>query len=87
MQFNFSSVVITDLAGNAVPKVHEALANGIYTATKDLSLVETARAIYRGESVELSQTQLQEVKRIIEDEKVGFMAFVRDAYLTFIKTA
>jgi hypothetical protein len=85
-KFNFSNVKLTTIEGKDVPKsdLHKTLGNALYAGTKDLALVEVAKKIHAGEEVELDKTEIAEVKRVIEDPQVGFLAFVKKALLDYI---
>ncbi len=84
MKYNFSEVQAKTLDGTPVKDLAKSLANAIYIATKDLSLVKVAQKIHDGEEVELTVPQSEEIKRIIQDEKYGFFAFVQAALIDFI---
>lgn len=86
MKIDFSKVSLTDLEGKVVKEavLHKTLANAIYSHTQDLDLVEKARAINAGKEVEFDKTELEEIKRVIKDPKVGFLAFAQAAILNFI---
>jgi len=84
MKYDFSAVKAESLEGKQVRDIHKTIANNIYMMTKDLGLVEIAKDIYKGKSVELEKAELAEITRIINDEKVGFFAFVKKAVLDYI---
>jgi len=86
MLYNFSKVELKDLEGKVVKDsvLHKTLANAVYSHTQDLDLVEKARAINAGKEVEFDKTELEEIKRVIKDPKVGFLAFAQAAILNFI---
>lgn len=69
MKYNFSEVKLQTLDGTPVTDLCSALGNTIYVFTKDLSMVDIARDIYAGKSVDLTLPQITELKRLIEDEK------------------
>ena len=84
MKYDFSAVKAEDLNGKPVKDIHKTLANALYTLTKNLDLVEKAFEMNKGKPVELEKAEIAEVKRIINDEKVGFYAFVKKALLDYI---
>jgi len=86
--YSFHSIELKDLDGKKVPNanVHKVLANALYAQTKDLDLVEKARDINQAKQVELDKTEIEEVKRVIEDPQTGFMAFAKKAILDFIES-
>jgi len=87
MKYNFSKVSIKTLDGQEVKELHKILANAIYVSTKDLGLVKVAQDIYDGKEVEIWQAQAEEIKRVIQDEKTGFFAFVQAGLLEYIDKA
>ncbi|MBU2061163.1 MAG: hypothetical protein KKH44_04850 [Bacteroidetes bacterium] len=86
MKIDFSKVELVDLEGKplANANIHKTLANALYAHTKDLDLVEKARAINKGGALELDKTEIDEIKRVINDPQTGFMAFAKDALIKFI---
>ena len=62
---------------------HGVVANAIYTRTKTLDLVDVALQINRGEAVELSKTDLSEIKSLF-GPSCGISSFIRKAVCDFI---
>lgn len=84
MQYNFTDLTAFTIDDKAIPEIDKLLANSIYSGTKDLGLVTVAQDIYRGKDVEITLPQIEEIKRIVQDEKTGFFAFVQKAILDFL---
>lgn len=82
MKINFSKVIIKNIKGELIENIHQVIGGMIYERTKDLSLVELAIKIYKGEEVELSQLQVEEIKRLINENAT--QAFVKKALLEYI---
>ena len=68
MKINFSLLTFSDLDGNKAENIHKVLGNTINKLTLDFDLADIAKAIYNGEEVELSQTQVEAVKVIIKHQ-------------------
>lgn len=84
MKYDFTKIETSALDGTPVMDLHKTIANSVYLHTKDLGLVTIAQDIYAGKEVEITQPQLEEIKRIISDEQIGFFAFVKKAIIDFI---
>ena len=84
MKIDFKKLVVKDIDGKEIPEPGKILAGTIYTLTKDLSLVSIALDINKGVEVEISGPQIEEIKRIVEDEKAGYFAFFKKAVLDFL---
>lgn len=89
-KYNFSKVKVLDIEGNPVKeepkkKLHQLLGNTIYLYTKDLALIEVGKKIYHGEEVEIEKAEMEEIKRMIMDERYGFHAFTRKTLLDYIE--
>jgi len=85
MKYNFSKVKLTNIDGQEAAKdVHKTLAAVLYNLTSDLDLVEKALKINKGEEVELDKTEIAEVKKVINDPKAGFFAFVKKGLFDYI---
>lgn len=66
-KINFKEIVITAIDGK-VQKVDfsKEIANGIYFATKDLGVAETARELYKSGECECDDKFTTEVKQFVE---------------------
>lgn len=89
MKVNFSKIKLLDLEGKVIPKaiLHKTLAGVIYQYTKNLDLVEVARKINKGEEVELRDSEVTEIRRIIQTPEAGMFAFARKAINDFLEEA
>jgi hypothetical protein len=85
MKYDFKAIKAESLDGKQVKDIHKTIANALYTMTKNLDLVEKAIEINKGKPVELEKAEIAEVKRILNDEKIGFYAFVKKAILDYIE--
>ena len=90
MKVDFSKIKLVSLDDKPVQdpdgktvEAHKLVANAIYTKIKTLDLVSVAFEINKGESVELSKTDLNEIKSLFGLES-GFVSFVRKAIIDFI---
>jgi hypothetical protein len=85
MKYNFKDLVATNIEGTAITSLNKTLGNAIYNTTQDLAMVDVAKDIYNDKTVDLTVSQIEEVKRIVKDEKNGFFAFVQKAILDFLE--
>lgn len=66
-------------------KLHEQIGNAIYAFSMDVNLAEIGARIYKGEEVELRDTDTQKIKEIINDEqKFAFIPLVKRSVVSFI---
>lgn len=65
---NFSKVVLKNLDGIPLKNIefHKTLANVLYHSAETVDFVDIAIEINRGNTVELTTTQITEVKRVID---------------------
>ena len=86
---DFSKVEVKDLNGKPIKEaqLHKLIAQGIYTLTKELDLVQKAFDINAGKPVELNAKEIEEVKRLINDDRLGIAAFARAALLDILDKA
>ena len=86
MIFNFSKVVLKSIEGKVIENanIYKTVGNLIYNGTKDLGMLEIARTIYVGSDVDLSEVDVAEVTRVINDPNSGVLAFARKAVLEYI---
>jgi len=86
MKFDFSKIELKDIHGKVIKKanVHKTVGNLIYNTTRDLGLLETAQAVYKGGKVELDKTEVVEIERIIDDPNSAVLAFARKAIHEYI---
>lgn len=87
MKINFNKLELKDIKGGpAKPEqpIHEVIGNIIYAQAKDLNLVDIARAIYRGEEVELRDNEASEIEGLLTSENSQLLAFARKAVKDFM---
>jgi hypothetical protein len=85
MKINFKELVVKNIDDTVFEKGGKTVANIIYQlSNKDLSLLDIARDIFKDKEVELTQVQTDEVKRLLQDEKVIIPAFQLKAILDYI---
>lgn len=87
MKLNFNDLELIWIDWEKIQwvEVAKTFANSIYIHTKDLDLVDIAMKINKLEEVEIPNSKIEELKRLINDEKIWFVAFVRKALLDFIE--
>lgn len=86
MKVDFSKMKILDVEGKAIKnsEIHKSLARIIYHRTQNLDLIEIARSINNGKEVELRDSEIKEVKRLVNDKQSGLLAFARKAILDYL---
>lgn len=86
MKVRFHEVPVCSLDGTPIENatIYKSLANAIYQFSPDLDLVEIAMQINKGEEVELSSSQVETLKKLIRNERAGFMAFAQKAFLDYL---
>jgi len=88
MKINFKEIVLLDIDGKpakAETPIHKAIANIIYTQISNLDLVEVAREINKGKVVELSNTDIKQIKKLLLGDKSGLFAFAKAAITEFFE--
>lgn len=86
MKLNFSQLKLKAIDGTVMDvEVHKLLANALYVYVHDLGMLDIARAIYKGEEVELTSTQVKEIDSVLENERAGFAAFIKEAIKNYLK--
>jgi hypothetical protein len=88
-KIDLSKVEVTNLEGKPIKdaNLHKLVANGIYSFTKNLDLVSKALEMNSGKPVDLTASEIEEVKRLVKDEKLGLAAFVQAAILAELDKA
>jgi len=86
MRIDFSKIKMLDLDNKEVKdhNIHKTIANILYLNAKTLDLVETAREINKGATVELDKSEIQEIRQLISDTKNGVYAFARQAIFEYL---
>ena len=88
-KIDFTKVTLVDLEGKKLEKIelHKTVANIIYSFTKEMDLVAKALDINAGKEVDLSAREIEEIKRLVMDEKSGLMAFAKKGLLDILDKA
>lgn len=86
MKVNFSKIKILDIEGKEAKTsdIHKSIARIIYNRTQNLDLVEVAMNINKGKEVELRDSEIKEIKRLVNDKQSGLLAFARKAAMDFL---
>jgi len=66
--------------------LYKVLANTLYANVKDLDLVDIARDINRGDSVELDKTEIKSVEEVVTGERSPFTSVAKKAILDYIES-
>lgn len=83
MKLDLRNVQTTDFGGNVeVRDISKELANIIYKMTPDLGELDFAQDLYRNGEVEMSEANMELVKKYLEDGQ--FLAFVKKAVYNMI---
>ena len=88
MKVDFKKIKLIGLDGKAAKaeggeKFHKTIATRIFYQIANLDLVEVARQINQGKAVELSKTDIKQIKACLLSEKAGFLAFAKEAITKF----
>lgn len=86
MTFNFSEIELKTLDGEVIENCnfHKTLANLLYHQSATVDFVDIAIEINRGNSVELTEAQVNEVKRVVELPESCIATHARKAFHDFI---
>lgn len=86
MKINFSQIKLIDLEDKTIEgsAIHKTLANLLYARAENLDLVEIARAINKGEEVDLRPEEVKEIQKLVKNPQNGIAAFARKTLLDFI---
>ena len=89
MLVNLTKVVLIDINENEItPKsgreLYKAIANIMYNKTRNLDLLEIAMQMNKGEPVEMTVVQVNEMRRLIKDPANGVFAFTRKAVFVYL---
>jgi hypothetical protein len=86
MKYDFKKIQLTDIDGNVLKDaiVYKIIANLIYAKCKNLDLIDASFKINRGEEVELTDADTNEIKHLcLEDSNL--MAFAKRAIRDFFE--
>lgn len=86
MKVDFKVVKIYNIEGKLIEKsnLHKTIADILYCRARNLTLVEIAKKIHKGEVVDLSHTEVEEIKQLISSPNDGLLSFARKAVLEYI---
>lgn len=84
MKVNFKELKVKTLEWQEIADVNKVIANVIYTNTKNLDLVDFALKINKWEEIEITKSELEEIRDLCLDEKSWLFAFVKKAIKDFI---
>ena len=86
MKYSFHTIKLKDLEGQESKdaNVHKVLANILYRGARDLDLIEVSQLMNKGKEVEMNESQINELKVLVIDEKNGLFAFVQKTVLDYI---
>jgi len=87
MKINFSEIKIIGVdwkESKLAQPINELLANAIFTSANVLEMVDLSREIFACKEVDLREEEVKEIKRLVNDEKIWFMAFAKRSILKFI---
>ena len=82
MKIDFTKVVLKGLDGKPIiikgkSEVYKTIANAIYFNARSIDLCDIASLINKGGEVEMSESQLREVKNLISGKYSGVAAFAQ----------
>jgi hypothetical protein len=86
MKINISKICYQDIEGSEVKEhsLHKTLAMVLYKMAKTLDLVDKAMQMNRGEEIDVSMAELNEIKFLIKDPNSRIYAFARKAMLEYL---
>ena len=87
MKIDFTKVVLHDLAGKPLKtqsEVHKTIANTIYFTARSVDLIEVAQAVNKGQEVELSVSQIEEIKNLVNHPQATLAAFAKVAVQKYL---
>ena len=86
MRVNFTEIKLLNLDGEPIGEFHKVVAQRIYYSNHpNLDLVEIALKINQGEPVELRDSDLEAIQKIVLDPASGIALFARKAFKDFIE--
>ena len=87
MKFNFSDLKFYDIENNELEgrPAYEILGNIIYALTKDLALVDISKKIFKGEIIELSDSDIKHIKDSMDSPQSTLLAFMKKTIKDFFE--
>jgi len=85
--FNFKKIQASDISGKkGEHKLHEAIGNALYCfGPANVGNLTLAQAIFRGEAVDISASEIKDIQRVITDPRVEMYAFAQVSINDYIK--
>lgn len=65
-------------------QVYKIIANMLYLKVRDLDLVDIAMQMNKGQVVEMTPTQIQEMRSLIADPESGLFSFAKKAIFDYL---
>jgi len=86
MTLNFNEIELKTLDGEVIENsnFHKTLANSLYHNAATVDFVDIAIEINRGNSIELTEAQVSEVKRVVDLPQSRIATHARKAFHDFI---
>lgn len=89
MKVDLTKIKLRDIDGKVTKfqkggGIHKTIANILYLKVKDLDLVDIAMQMNSGQSVEMTPTQIKEMRSLIADPATGVFAFVKKAVFDYL---
>jgi len=88
MKVDLSKVELKDIDGNVIKdaKFYKTIADLLYGKARSLDLVEIARAINKGEEVEMAASHIKEMRQLVENPESKIFTFARKAFSDYMDT-
>ena len=85
MRVNFSEITIGDIDGNIAisSDIHKTIANLLFNYAKTVDFVEIAMDVNKGNSVDLSVKQIEEIRTLIKTPISGIIPVLNHARKAF----
>ncbi len=82
MKIDFTKVVLRDIAGKPIKEqsdIHKTIANCIHFTARSVDMIDIARNVNQGVVVELSVSQINEIKNLVMHPQSTLAAFAKVA--------
>ena len=87
MKVDFTKVVLRDVAGKPIKEqsnIHKTVANCIYFTARSVDMIDIARNVNQGVVVELSESQIKEIKNLVMHPQSPMAAFAKVATAKYL---
>ncbi len=86
MQVNFTEIRLTDINGNVAMSsdFHKTIADRLYNHAETCDFVEIAMEINKGNLVDLSAKQIESIRTLVKDPRMGIYTHSRKAFDDFV---